>query len=193
MKKLLLIIIFPFVFQLNAQNTTLGISTGISDFYLFDYYKHSSLLLDPGFEVRLEIPLNKRGSFYSGIAVGQYRESLLHKSNDIKYKLNIRVWHISSPFYYKYTYSKNWHPRIGINLNIPLTNTNTYKIYDKNQLVYDNTDKFYKNINLDYFQLLLGVEVNIAKQWQLDFQTSFLFAAHASVGIKYLFPIKTKK
>lgn len=193
MKRLLLLIIFQFFYQLNAQNSMLGISTVASDLSFIKFYKQRSLLLDPGFEVRLEIPLNKKGSYYSGVTVGQYRGGFLHKSMGVKYKLNVRVWHISVPFYYRFMNYKNWYPRIGLNFNLPLTNTYIYKIYDNNQLVYDNADFFYKNWNFDYFQLLFGVEANIAKQWKLDFQTSFLFAAHASVGIKYLFPIKTKK
>lgn len=195
MKRILLTITIVFALQISAQSTSLSLATEISSSYTIDFYKNSLPIIKPGVVIRLAVPLDQYGNLHSGLNFGYSKSGLKHKSNDISYELNINVWHISVPLYYRVSSLNKWHPRFGGNLNIPLKQTYIYSIYDGDQLVYQNIDKPIKNKNqlYDYLQFIAGVDVNIAKQWQLDFQTNFFLAAHLSVGIKYLFPHQTKK
>ncbi len=194
MKKNLIITFFIlFLFKLQAQNTSFTLSTGTTVFYSFNFYEDASIVFRPGFDAHLDFPLIKEWYVYSGLGFGLNHGGFKHKSDDVTYNLDLKLWHISSPLYFRFENPKKWHPRAGVLFNVPLKYTSTYDIFDNGKLVYHNTDKPYKNKYFDYMQLLLGFDVDLAEQWQLDFQASFLMSANVSIGIKYLFPSQTKK
>ncbi len=195
MKKFLIFsLLMPFFLKLQAQNTSLTLSTGLSDFYSFSFYEDRTFLFQPGFDVRLDFPFIRDWHIYSGAEIGLYNAGYKHMSDNVDYRLNIQLWHFSAPLYYRFENEhKKWHPRFGLNLNIPLKYTYTYDIYDNGEPVYHNSDKPYKNKYYDYIQLLFGFDVDIAKHWQFDFQTRFFLSGNVSIGIKYLFPLQTEK
>ncbi len=177
-----------YFFRLNAQNTSLTFSTGTTYFYSFTFYEDHTIRMQPGFNAGFDFPLIGQWNIYSGIEAGLYKGGLQHKSGDITYNLDLNVWHISAPLYFRFSNENKWHPRFGLKMNIPLKFTYTYDIYDSGRLVYHNTDKPFENHYLDYLQLLLGVDVDLSRNWHLDFQTNIFLSANVSIGVRYIFP-----
>jgi len=193
MKKLFFWLLLPIVFQLQAQNTSLSVSSVFNYYGQVHFYRQHTIIFQPGFDMRLNFPLNKKAKFFSGIEFGYYTGGLKHTSNDIVYDLRIHTWHLAIPFYRRFTTSEKWHPRIGFILNLPLSSTYTYDIYDSDRRVYHNTDKPLKENFNDFFQIQTGFEYRISKQWWWDLQINFLSSGQISTGIKYFFREQTKK
>ncbi len=192
MKKFILLILMPVFFQLHAQNSSLSLS-GVFTYYNVHFYKDHSIIFQPGFDIRYNFPINKKAKYFTGIEFGYYSGGLKHTSNDITYDLRAGTWHVAIPFYRRYMTSEKWHPRVGFIINIPLSTTYTYNIYDSDQNVYQNTDKPAKEHFNDIIQVQTGFEYRIAKQWWLDFQVYLMGNFQISTGIKYYFLAQTKK
>lgn len=157
------------------------------------FYEKQTIHIQPGFDARIEFPLIKEWNVFSGIEIGMYHGGLLHKSGDITYDLDLKLWHLSAPLYFRFSNDNKWHLLFVAKLNIPFNFIYTYDIYDNGILVYHNTDNPFKNKYYDYLQLLFGVDVDLDKHWQLDFQTSIFLSENVSIGIKYTFPSQTEK
>jgi len=192
MKKLIFLILMPVFFQLHAQNKSLGLS-GVFTYYNVHFYRDHSIIFQPGLDIHFNFPINKKAMYFTGFELGHYAGGLKHESNGITYDLKIETWHLSIPLYRQFMTSEKWHPRIGFILNIPLSTTYTYNIFDGNQNVYHNTDKPAKENFNDFIQIQTGFEYRITKQWWWDVQVYMMGNFQVSTGIKYYFPAQTKK
>ncbi len=193
MKKTFFWLLLPVFFQLQAQNTSLGLSSVFNYYGQVHFYKPQSVIYQPGFDLRLNFSLSKKAKVFSGLEFGWYGGGLKHISNGITYDLHIRTWHLTIPFYRRFMTSEKWHPRMGFILNFPLSTTYTYDIYDGDQRVYHNSNKPVKENFNDFFQIQTGFEYRMGQQWWWDVQINFLSSAQISTGIKYYFREQTKK
>lgn len=192
MKKIFLLILFASYFQQQAQNSSFGLST-VFTYFDGHFYRDHTVTFQPGFDISYHFLVSENAEIFSGLEFGYYRGGLKHVSNNIIYDLHLRTWHFSIPFYRRFSVSEKWQPRVGFTINIPFSTTYTYEIYDGEQNIYHNTDKPVKENFLDLFQLQVGFEYLIKKQWWWNFQINYLGSAQISTGIKYFLPAQTKK
>ena len=185
MKKIFISLFILLNFSGFGQELELSGGINTSFFNKNNFYKKSSVYLQPGFDIGADLGFNRAKTLFIGLNVSYYRSGLQYVSDaNIKHLLKRQIWLLKLPMYYKFRFKK-FDLKVGIILQRPLSERYTYDIYDGNRLVYHNSDEPMQHPYKDYLQSLGGVEYHLSNRLKLNFQVASFSHAHLSTGLIY--------
>jgi len=193
MKKILFSLFILLNFSGFGQELEMTGGINMTIFNNRNFYKTSTVYLQPGFDIGAELPFNRAKTLFMGLNVSYYRGGLQYESDaNIKHLLKRQIWVVKFPLYYKFLFKK-FDLKWGLIFQYPLSDIYIYDIYDANRLVYHNSDEPIQQPYTDYIQGLVGAEYQLSKQLKLNFQINAFSHFHISTGLIYSINLDAKK
>jgi len=193
MKKIFISLFILLNFSGFGQELELSGGINTSFFNKNNFYKKSSVYLQPGFDIGADLGFNHAKTLFVGLNVSYYRSGLKYVSGaNIKHLLKRQIWLVKLPMYYKF-YSKKLNLKLGMVFQQSLSDIYIYDIYDGNRQVYHNSDEPMQHPYRDYLQVFWGAEYHLSNRLKLNFQFTVLSHFHISTGLIYSINLDAKK